>query len=42
MRGNRAPVDTFLQFWPLTIFLPAVLVGLTVLVLIVRYTDRRQ
>lgn len=33
-------MDTVLQYWTLTIFLPAVLVGLAVLVLIVRSKDR--
>ena len=34
-------VETVLHYWPVTIFLPTVLLGLLVLVLIVRATDRR-
>ena len=35
-------MDTFLQHWTITIFLPAVLIGLAVLVMVVGYKDRHE
>jgi hypothetical protein len=34
-------VDTVLHYWTVTIFLPAILVGLGILIMIVKVTDRR-
>jgi hypothetical protein len=33
-------VETFLQYWTVTIFMPALLVALAILVMIIRATDK--
>jgi hypothetical protein len=40
--GSRPLLDVFLAYWPLLIFVPAVLVLITVLVLVTRWWDRRD
>lgn len=37
---NDGILDTILDHWTMFVFLPAILVGLAVLVMIVRYKDR--
>lgn len=37
---NDSVLDTILDHWTIAIFLPAILVGLAVLVVIVRYKNR--
>ncbi len=33
-------METFLQYWTVTIFMPALLVALAILVMIIRATDK--
>ena len=33
-------MDTVLNYWTVTIFLPALLIGLTILVLVIRATEK--
>jgi hypothetical protein len=33
-------MDTFLEYWTVTIFLPAILIGLAILVVVVKVKDR--
>ncbi len=33
-------MDTFLQYWTVTIFMPSLLVGLVILIMILRATDK--
>ncbi len=33
-------MDTLLQYWTVTIFMPSLLVGLVILILIIRATER--
>lgn len=35
-----ATVETFLHYWTVTIFLPTLLVALTILVLVIRATEK--
>jgi hypothetical protein len=33
-------VDTFLQYWTVTIFMPSLLLALAILIMIIRATDK--
>jgi hypothetical protein len=35
-------MDILLEYWPIALFLPAILIGLGILVAIIRLTDRRR
>ena len=38
---DRGSVDTILNHWTVTIFLPAILIGLAILVAIIRVVEKR-